>query len=178
MPRHSHDVLLVSLPLELLEFIISYIDSPQTVASLNQTCKLLQQLTEDKLYTTVRVYNGKVRAFALAFSSRPDRKDRVREVHVDCEIPNPTCDLPQQYFSACEFVHVYSEFKHLEVLSLKSGYYSRLEDSDEEGFGKWKVGQDKLASLFAEASLAMPVVDRTWPKLRYCELLLNPLNIQ
>jgi hypothetical protein len=167
-----------SLPVELLDRILSFIDSPKCLASLSQTCKLFQKLTDSHLYNSVLIVNGKATSFAEGILARPERKKFVKELYYDDEIKKRT-DAPDT--SACTCAPLYAEFANLEVLSLCSGYWHW--DDDETHYRrdapvKWETDQDKLTDLFDQAGLSKPVEERIWQKLRSCTLDLWERNGQ
>ena len=175
---------LMNLPTELQEHIISFVQPSQPLASLNETCKKFHDLTRDSLYHSVLIVNGKAEAFAQAILSKPERKELVREVVVDCNIKKHEDDTDH---SACTYAPLFAEFINLKILSLHSGYWhwddpfdaDYPDDSEyKKGWVRWETDQDKLTKSFENAGIAKPVEERIWQKLRSCTLDLTENNGQ
>ena len=163
---------LLALPVELLNRIITFIDKPKSLASANQTCRLLQELTESPLYESVLIINNKASSFGTAILKNPERKALVKEVTVDCNIKKNASEKDR---SACTQAPLFAEFSNLEVLSLSSGYWHWDDgESDGESDGDnrvaWATDQDNLGELFEQAGLSKPIEGRIWTKLRSCTL--------
>ena len=77
---------LLDLTVELLDRIVTLVEKPTSLTSLNHTCKLLEELTEGPLYESVLIINNKATSFATAISNKPTRKARVKDVVVDSNI--------------------------------------------------------------------------------------------
>ena len=166
------------LPVELLDRIISFIDQPKYLASLSQTCKFFQKLTDSHLYNSVLIVNGKATSFAEGVLARPKRKKLVKELYYDDGIKNGR-DAPAT--SACTCAPLYAELANLEVLSLCSGYWHWDDDETPNRHGtpvKWETDQDRLADIFDQAGLSKSIEERIWQKLRSCTLDLRERNGQ
>jgi hypothetical protein len=166
---------LLALPVELLNRIISFIAKPTSLTSLNQTCKLLQELTEGPLYKSVLLRNNRASNFATTISRNPERKALVKEITVFCE-RKPT---EEWEVSACTQASLFAEFQNLEVLILSSGY---LREDEDESRGEdrvlWATDQNNVVELFKQAGLSKPIDERIWTKLRSCSLHFLDLDGQ
>lgn len=166
-----------ALPVELLERIFSFVDSAKDLASLSQTCKFFEKLTDAHIYSSVLIINGKATSFAEAILARPERKKLVKELYYDDDISKRE---HASGTSACTYAPLYAEFVNLEVLSLHSGYWY-WDDDDDHWCGapvKWATDQKRLNELFDQAGLARPIEERVWTKLRSCTLDLQEGNGQ
>lgn len=166
---------ILALPVELLERIVSFTDSQKTLASLNRTSKLLQELTETYLYTSVVLKYGAPLYFAAAVSKCTRRKPFVKEVYVNCSLRNDD----DEGGSACTYTPLFAEFPNLETLSLYSGYWHWDDtESDDPDRVLWQTDQDRLTALFEKAGLSKPLDERIWTKLRSCTLDFWEMNGQ
>jgi hypothetical protein len=164
-----------TLPVEILDRIISFISNQQTLASLSRTNQLFRKLTEPHLYESITLKPGAAPTFESAISNDTKRKSYVKEVHVD--YVNTAPDAPT--LSACTHAPLYSTFHNLEALNLYSGFW-HWDDSEQDGRERvlWDTDQNRLTSLFEQAGLSKPVEERIWTQLRVVTLDLYEQNGQ
>ena len=149
MPTQTEEsFLLQNLPVELIEVVISFIHSPKTLGALTQTSQKLRQITGSKLYDSVLITRNSGNAFAEAIDAKPELKDVVREVVVDCDIAKIDHSGDVGTRSACALAPLFSTFENLEVLSLHSGYWHRDDRDEQLNCVKWDTHQEALMEAF------------------------------
>lgn len=171
-----------SLPTELISYIMSFVDSPKSLAALNQTCKQFKDIANEALYESAFIAYKREQPFKRALEAKPGRKNLVKELYVDCLAQKPRDD---PIISACTYAHLYAEFPNLEELKLKSKYWywndrdcDRRDEIRVEDWVNWEWDQSNLASRFDRAGLQRPPETRIWTKLKSCILDFRELNGQ
>ena len=139
---------LLDLPVELLEHIIHLINSPKSVASLNQTCTKFRCLTEKTLYESVRVVNSRAESFAKAIAARLGRKELVREL-----------TMVEEAFD----MHELRQHWHI--------------DGSERLAFKWPGHHGKFDEMLKCSGMSVPVEKRVWQNLRKCKFLKTVYSV-
>ena len=165
----------LTLPIELIDRIISIIPSQQTLASISRTNQLFRKLTEPHLYESIILKPGAAPKLENAISHNHKRKDYVKEVHVDYA----HTDFNVPTLSACTHTPLYSTFPNIEVLNLDSAFW-HWDDDERDGRDRvlWNTDQNRLTSLFEQAGLSKPLQDRIWRKLKVVTLDFSERNGQ
>lgn len=164
---------LTRLPVELQEIIVAHISSPQTLASLNQTCKAFHHLTEGSLYQSVLIHTGKMGAFAAALQKNSTRKAMIHTLDVD--YIGRDYDGEDIDYSACTFAPLFAEFAALKTLKLTSPYwddgiYEKDITDDCELVDRvpveWSREHKRLDDAFKQGCLLTPPEQRIWNHLK------------
>lgn len=155
---------LLDLPLELLNVVLSFIDS-SSLACLSRVCQSLQQLVEPHLYHTVSLRNKQEESFTSSIKRIHTRAEFVRELRIHYHDVADEMDAPLQLDSMSPTI---AQLHNLESLLIKGvndggpmslGLYSYMEQSK------------KLEDLLLEATMSESQVLRS---LRTC-MFLSPI---
>lgn len=107
--------LLLDLPPELLDIILSFINS-SSLACLNRVCRTLQLLVEPHLYHTVSLRNKQEESFTSAIERIPTRAELVRELRIHYHDVADETDAPLQLESMSPTI---AQLYNLESLLIK-----------------------------------------------------------
>lgn len=155
--------LLLHLPTELLEAIVSFVD-PASLAPLARVCQTLQQLVEPQLYHTVSLRNRESEHFVRAIDRIPSRAKYVRELQVHYhDVNGEETDYPLQVEALSPTIF---QLQNLESLIVKGPD----EDPMSLGLGRYMEESRKFQGLFLQAAsphskALQSLRSCTWPRV-------------
>ncbi len=153
---------LSEFPLELLDLILIFIQSPQDFASLALVSRFLRYVVERHLYSNIVLYDKKsCDVFPRALLNRPERCDLVR--HYTYKFPYQS---QGNEFEECFMLEHLKKMNNLEHLTLDLPTWDPAVGAFHQSYPRERAA----IGAFFNCSQAMITESPTRPALKHCEL--------